>query len=80
MKSMQSEDLPKDLLGNLWISPQTWGFYDEIGWIDVENKEDWPNTDLCTQIYVQICGPTERSSSQIEHQSAWKWDKQTEIV
>ena len=30
MKSMQSEDLPKDLLGNLRISPQTGGFHDEI--------------------------------------------------
>ena len=30
MKSMQSEDLPKDLLENPWISPQTWGFHDEM--------------------------------------------------
>ena len=30
MKSMQSEDLPKDLLGNLMISSQTGGFHDEI--------------------------------------------------
>ena len=29
MKSAQSEDLPKDLLRNPWISPQTGGFHDE---------------------------------------------------
>ena len=34
MKSAQSEDLPKDLLGNLRISPQTGGFHDEIEWIE----------------------------------------------
>ena len=30
MKSTQSEDLPKDLPGNLRIAPQTGGFHDEI--------------------------------------------------
>ena len=30
MKSTQSEDLPKDLQGNLRISPQTGGFHDEL--------------------------------------------------
>ena len=30
MKSVQSEDLPKDLQGNLRIAPQMWGFHDEI--------------------------------------------------
>ena len=30
MKSMQSEDLSKDLLGNPRIAPQMWGFHDEM--------------------------------------------------
>ena len=30
MKSMKSEDLPKDLQGNLRIAPQTQGFHDEM--------------------------------------------------
>ena len=30
MKSTQSEDLPKDLQGNLRISPQMGGFHDEL--------------------------------------------------
>ena len=30
MKSAQSEDLPKDLLGNPRISSQTGGFHDEL--------------------------------------------------
>ena len=30
MKSVQSEDLPKDLLGNPRIAPQMWGFHDEV--------------------------------------------------
>ena len=38
MKSAQSEDLPKDLQGNTRISPQMWGFHDEI-MNRVENKE-----------------------------------------
>ena len=74
MKSTQSEDLPKDLLGNLRISPQTRGFHDKID-EKKRNKENWPDTDLCAQICVHIYGPTERSSSQ-KHQSEWKWDKQ----
>ena len=34
MKFMQSEDLPKNLPGNLRIAPQTGGFHDEIEWIE----------------------------------------------
>ena len=30
MKSMKSEDLSKDLPGNLRIAPQTPGFHDEL--------------------------------------------------
>ena len=30
MKSTQSEDLPKNILGNLTISPQMGGFHDEL--------------------------------------------------
>ena len=30
MNSMQSEDLPKDLLGNLRILPKMGGFHDEL--------------------------------------------------
>ena len=30
VKSMQSEDLSKDLQGNPRISPQMWGFHDEM--------------------------------------------------
>ena len=37
VKSTQSEDLPKDLLGNLRISPQKCeGFHDEMN--RIENK------------------------------------------
>ena len=42
MKSAQSEDLPKDLLGNPRISPQTWGFHDEIEMNRIEIKENDP--------------------------------------
>ena len=45
VKSMQSEDLPKDLQRNPRISPQTWVFHDEMN--RVENKGDDP-----TQILV----------------------------
>ena len=37
MKSMQSEDLSKDLQGNQRISPQTGRFHDEMN--RIENKE-----------------------------------------
>ena len=36
MKSTQSEDLPKDLLGNPRISPQTGGFHDEMNRIEIK--------------------------------------------
>ena len=50
MKSMKSEDLPKDLQGNLRISPQTQGFHDEID-EKLEIKElDLKQTDLCSDL------------------------------
>ena len=36
VKSMQSEDLPKDLPGNLRIAPQMGGFHDEM---DEQNRK-----------------------------------------
>ena len=42
VKSTQSENLPKDLPGNLWISPQKCeGFHDEI-MNRIEIKENDP--------------------------------------
>ena len=48
VKSIQSEDLPMDLLRNLWISPQNHkGFHDEIEMNRIEIKGNNPNqTDL----------------------------------
>ena len=48
MKSTQSEDLPKDLLGNPRISPQMLGFHDEMNQMNrTEIKENDPTqTDL----------------------------------
>ena len=37
--SMQSEGLPKDLQGNLRISPQTWGFHDEMNRIEIKGND-----------------------------------------
>ena len=60
MKSAQSEDLPKDLPRNPRIAPQTWGFHDEIGWIEWEIKElNLTQTDphpdpICVQNCIQI--------------------------
>ena len=50
MKSMKSEDLPKDLQVNLRISPQTQGFHDELD-EKLEIKElDPKQTDLCSDL------------------------------
>ena len=49
MKSMKSEDLPKDLQGNLRIAPQMQGFHDEI-----DEESEIKGIDP-TQIHVQIC-------------------------
>ena len=63
MKSTQSEDLSKDLLGNLRISPQTGGFHDEL---DEKNRKQKELTryrsksDLCSDLSVY----SERSISQ----------------
>ena len=55
MKSAQSEDLSKDLLGNLRISPQSHeGFHDELDEKSRKIKEIWQTDPRPDPICVQI--------------------------
>ena len=56
MKSMQSEDLPKDLQGNLRIAPQTQGFHDEIDEQSQKLKKIDPTqiSEIC-DLYSDLC-------------------------